>query len=162
VIVARERETRWGDDIDSVAGLGSSRPELAWPLTIAMFSLAGIPVTAGFIGKIYLIQALVDGGYTWLGVMIVVGSMISLGYYLRVVAVMWMRDSPTLTGPPLGGATPVIAGGSQESDPVAVGRQWEVAAVAIACGAATIFFGIIPQPLFDLVHHAAGSLTGIF
>ena len=67
VIVARERETRWGDDIDSVAGLGSSRPELAWPLTIAMFSLAGIPATAGFIGKIYLIQALVDGGYAWLG-----------------------------------------------------------------------------------------------
>jgi hypothetical protein len=45
---------------------------------------------------------------------------------------------------------------------VPVGRQWEVAAVAMACGAATIFFGIIPQPLFDLVHHAAGSLTGIF
>ncbi|MGH2852237.1 MAG: NADH-quinone oxidoreductase subunit N [Solirubrobacteraceae bacterium] len=162
VIVARERETRWGDDIDSVAGLGSSRPELAWPLTIAMLSLAGIPATAGFIGKIYLIQALIDGGYAWLGVLIVVGSMISLGYYLRVVAAMWMRDSPTVAGPPLGGGTPVLAGGSQEADPAPVGRQWEVAGVAMVCAAATIFFGIVPQPLFDLVHHAAGSLTGIF
>ena len=59
-----------------------------------MLSLAGIPATAGFIGKIYLIQALVDGGYTWLGVVIVVGSMISLGYYLRVIAAIWMRDAP--------------------------------------------------------------------
>jgi NADH-quinone oxidoreductase subunit N len=52
--------------------------------------LAGIPATAGFIGKFYLIDAAVDGEYAWLGVMIVVGSMLSLGYYLRVVATMWM------------------------------------------------------------------------
>src|SRR6202034_595289 len=75
VVIARERETAYGDDIDAVTGLGSQRPVLAWPLTIALLSLAGIPATAGFIGKIYLIQALVDGGYTWLAVMIVIGSM---------------------------------------------------------------------------------------
>ena len=47
-----------------------------------MLGLAGIPATAGFIGKFYLIDAAVCGGYTWLGVVIVIGSMISLGYYL--------------------------------------------------------------------------------
>jgi NADH-quinone oxidoreductase subunit N len=158
VIVARERETRYGDDIDAVAGLGSERPWLAWPLTIAMLSLAGIPATAGFIGKIYLIQALVDGGYAWLGVVIVVGSMISLGYYLRVIAAVWMRDAPApiVTAPH---ARPLLAGGSPEAD--ATGRHFEVTFVALAFAAATIFFGIVPQPLFNLVQHAAGSLTGI-
>ena len=94
VIVARERETGLGDDIASVQGLGVQRPLLAWPMTIAMLGLAGIPATAGFIGKFYLIDAAVDGDYTWLGVVIVIGSMISLGYYLRVVAAMWMTDAP--------------------------------------------------------------------
>jgi NADH-quinone oxidoreductase subunit N len=157
VIIARERETRHGDDIDAVAGLGRERPLLAWPLTIAMLSLAGIPATAGFIGKIYLIQALVDGNYTWLGVVIVGGSMISLGYYLRVVAAIWMREAPAPITTPLG-ARPVLAGGSPEAD--REGRHLEVAVVAVAFAAATVFFGIVPQPLFDLANHAAGSLTG--
>src|SRR3954452_15302451 len=91
VIIARERETGLGDHIDSVAGLGATRPILAWPMTIAMLSLAGISATAGFIGKVYLIAGAVDGGYPWLGVFILVGSMISLAYYLRVLAAMWMR-----------------------------------------------------------------------
>ena len=59
-------------------------------MTIAMLSLAGFPATAGFIGKFYLIDAAVAGDYAWLGIVIVIGSMLSLVYYLRVVAVMWM------------------------------------------------------------------------
>ena len=62
-------------------------------MTIAMLSLAGFPATAGFFGKIYLIGAAVDNGYTWLGVVIVLGSAISLAYYLRVVAAVWMRGA---------------------------------------------------------------------
>ena len=91
VIVARERETGLGDDISSLYGLGADRPLLAWPMTIAMLSLAGFPATAGFFGKVYLIDAAVDNGYAWLGVVIVIGSAISLAYYLRVVAAVWMR-----------------------------------------------------------------------
>ena len=98
VIVARERETTYGDSIDAVAGLGRERPWLAWPMTISMLALAGIPATAGFIGKFYLIDAAVAGGYTWLGVAIVVGSMISLGYYLPVIAAIWMREAPAGAG----------------------------------------------------------------
>ena len=64
-------------------------------MTIAMLSLAGIPGTVGFIGKFQLIHALVDGDYTWLAIVLVIGSMISLGYYLRVVAAMWMRRPAT-------------------------------------------------------------------
>ena len=94
VIVARERETGLGDSIQALAGLGRERPLLAWPMTISMLALAGIPATAGFMGKFYLIDAAVSGGYTWLGVVIVIGSMISLGYYLPVIAAMWMREAP--------------------------------------------------------------------
>src|ERR1700732_2217575 len=102
------------DSIRAVAGLGRERPLLAWPMTFAMLALAGIPATAGFIGKFYLIDATVSGSYTWLGVMIVVGSMISLGYYLPVVAAMWMREAPAPTA--TGGPLPARAGASPELD----------------------------------------------
>ena len=166
VIVARERETPLGDDIGSIAGLGASRPVLAWPMTLAMLSLAGIPATAGFIGKFTLIGATVNGGYTWLGIVIVVGSMISLAYYLRVVAAMWLTEAPAVR--------PAMAGGSPELDSEAadpgpasgagqgVARagpsQPEVAAVAAVFGAATLFFGIVPSPLFDVARDAGRAL----
>jgi NADH-quinone oxidoreductase subunit N len=183
VIVARERETGFGDSIEAVAGLGRERPALAWPMTVSMLALAGIPATAGFIGKFYLIDAAVSGGYTWLGVVIVIGSMISLGYYLPVIAAMWMREAPrseprTDASPapagaptPAAGALPALAGGSPELDrqppmpfvgwPDAAGARAkgsEVLFVAVVAGAATIFFGIIPQPLFELVRGAGGAL----
>jgi NADH-quinone oxidoreductase subunit N len=207
VIVARERETRalaqarnpeewptededpdgWvGDSIQTLAGLGRERPLLAWPMTISMLALAGIPATAGFIGKFYLIDAAVAGGYTWLGVVIVIGSMISLGYYLPVIATMWMSPSPTAAAAPPPSTIPAIAGGSPELDDEAEGvnpgtgapllagaggtamplatsaprLQPEVAFVAVLAGAATIFFGIVPQPLFNLVH-GVGSALGL-
>ena len=90
VVVARERETPYGDDLRALHGLGAERPWLAWPITIAMLSLAGFPATAGFFGKIYLIEAAVDNEYAFLGVAIVLGSAISLAYYLRVVAAVWL------------------------------------------------------------------------
>ncbi len=184
VIVARERETRaqaradspddWGpedqapegwvgDGIQTLAGLGRERPLLAWPMTISMLALAGIPATAGFIGKFYLIDAAVAGGYTWLGVAIVIGSMISLGYYLPVVATMWMSSAPAAAATPPPSPIPAIAGGSPELDEeLALGArlQPEVAFVAVLAGAATIFFGIVPQPLFNLVH-GVGSALGL-
>ena len=191
VIVARERETGLGDSIQAMTGLGAERPSLAWPMTVSMLALAGIPATAGFTGKFYLIDAAVSGGYTWLGVVIVVGSMISLGYYLPVIAAMWMpeapaeethaHDAPPPT--PAAGGLPALAGGSPELDgerseigqptggggaqagplaPIATGAQPEVVFVAILAGAGTIFFGIFPQPLFDLVHGAGAALGGLF
>ncbi len=163
VIVARERETGRDDSIDTLAGIGRERPWLAWPMTLAMLGLAGIPATAGFMGKFYLIDAAVSGSYTWLGVVIVVGSMISLGYYLPVIAAMWMR--PSQAPSPLAGPLPALAGGSPELDEqleAPTPTQPEVVFVAVLAGAAVLVFGIIPQPLFDLVQHAGSSFTGLF
>jgi NADH-quinone oxidoreductase subunit N len=158
VIVARERETAHGDDIESVAGLGRSRLLLAWPLTIGMLALAGIPGTSGFMGKLFLIEATVDGDYTWLGVVIVVGSMVSLAYYLRVVAAVWMRPEPTAAPAQ---AMPAIAGGSPEADAQAkgTGRCALIFGSALLCAAATVVFGIAPSPLIDWASHAANSLA---
>jgi NADH-quinone oxidoreductase subunit N len=139
-----------------------------------MLALAGIPATAGFTGKFYLIDAAVSGGYTWLGIAIVIGSMISLGYYLPVIAAMWMREAPagesSRNEPPTPAdaptpspeGLPVLAGGSPELDERAARGQPEVIFVALLASVATIFFGIVPQPLFDLVHHAGGALGGLF
>lgn len=156
VVIARERETPYGDGIRSVQGLGASRPLLAWPLTISMLGLAGLPATAGFIGKLYLIEALVEGDYTWLAVFIAVGTMISLAYYLRVVAAMWMRPD----GETVFGGAPAIAGAAPEADPIdpEAGRRIYLVGPALLAAAATIFFGIIPQPLVDFAAHAGASL----
>jgi NADH-quinone oxidoreductase subunit N len=164
VVVARERQTPYGDDIEAVRGLGAERPLLAWPLTISMLGLAGLPATAGFIGKLYLIEALVEGGYTWLAVFIAVGTMISLAYYLPVVAAMWMRPDPAGDRRRGEGATapagPAIAGASPEADPIDpdAGRRPYLLAPALLAAAAVVFFGVIPQPLVEFAEHAGASL----
>jgi NADH-quinone oxidoreductase subunit N len=159
VIVIRERETPWGDDIKSVQGLGRERPELAWPLTISMLALAGLPATSGFMGKLYLIEAAADAAHTYLGVAIVIGAMISLVYYLRVVAYMWMR--------PAAETAPAMAGGSPDADEGPEGvaaapkgtRCLAIIVPGILCAAATVFFGVIPSPLVDWANHAGASIA---
>ena len=159
VVVARERASEHGDDLASIENLGQAQPWLAWPMTIAMLSLAGFPATAGFIGKFYLIDASVSGEYTWLGIVIVVGSVVSLAYYLRVIAVMWMGryeiEMPTL---PRRRVKPV-SGWSPEADARA---HPEVTLVAVLAAAATILFGLWPNPLFDAARDIGTSLANVF
>ncbi|MBV9310269.1 MAG: NADH-quinone oxidoreductase subunit N [Solirubrobacterales bacterium] len=192
VIAAVERpgDDIAGDEIGRLAGLGARAPWLAWPMTIAMLALAGIPGTVGFIGKFQLIHALVNGNYTWLAIVLVIGSTISLGYYLRVVAMMWMRSVGAASEAPGAAPTPAlapIAGGSGEEETSgdgapsvratgngdgsgssdAVGseessRRPELAFAAILFGAASVFFGIFPSPLFNLAAHAGHALSGLF
>jgi NADH-quinone oxidoreductase subunit N len=158
VVVARERVSERGDDLASFENLGQSNPWLAWPMTIAMLSLAGFPATGGFIGKFFLIDASVDGDYTWLGIAIVVGSIISLAYYLRVVAAIWMvRYEIGMPSVPPRRVKPV-AGWSPEADTRA---QPEVAAVAIVFAVATIVFGLWPDPLFDAAREMGASLSNL-
>ena len=158
VVIARERVSERGDDISSLENLGQSQPWLAWPMTIAMLSLAGLPATAGFIGKFYLIDAAVAGDYAWLGVVIVIGAVVSFAYYLRVVAVMWLGsvevELPTV--PPR--SVKPVSGWSPEGD---LRAQPEVAAIAILFAALTILFGIWPDPLFDAAKDVSTSLSGL-
>jgi len=169
VLVINERQNGFSDDISSLKGMGKERPALAWTLTIAMLALAGLPPTAGFIGKLYLIQALVEADWTWLGVMIVIGTMISLAYYLRVVAMVWMspsEESPATDSIETSDLPAAIAGAGttpgHEFDDSNAHRRWYLIGPAVVFAAVTLFFGIIPQPLVEFAQHAGYALPPLF
>jgi NADH-quinone oxidoreductase subunit N len=99
VVALALREDRTKGEIDELAGLHATRPFFAAVMAISMFALAGIPGTAGFMGKYQLFAAAVeqwtvsgDKDMLWLAVLGVLNSALSLAYYLRVPVVMYMRD----------------------------------------------------------------------
>ena len=124
-----------------------------------MLALAGLPATAGFIGKLYLIEALVEGDYTWLAVFIAVGTMISLAYYLRVVAAMWMRPEGEIGSGSHAGDRRRLARGRPDRPrgrpPLVPGRPRRARR-----GGRPSSSAIIPQPLVDFAAHAGASLFG--
>ena len=156
VIVARERETPYGDNIRAMRGLGAERPLLAWPLTISMLALAGLPATAGFIGKLYLIEALVEADYTWLARL----HRDRHDDLSRLLPARGRGDVDAPRGRGRAGATPAIAGASPEADPVdpEAGRRIYLVGPALLAAAVTVFFGVIPQPLVEFAEHAGASL----
>jgi NADH-quinone oxidoreductase subunit N len=81
-----------GEELSDYEGLAKSRPLVAALMLVFMFSLTGIPPTAGFIGKFNLFMAAIKAGYTWLVVIAVIFSAISAYYYLRVVMNMYMKE----------------------------------------------------------------------
>lgn len=83
-----------------LAGLGRRHPFAGAVLTLSMLSLAGVPPTIGFVGKLLLFKAAVDAGLVNLALVGILGSIISVGYYLRVVYFLWMKE-PTREVRPL-------------------------------------------------------------
>ena len=80
------------DHYDSFNGLGRKNPFMAFMLTIAMLSLAGIPLTAGFIGKFMMFSSVLSEYHVWLVVLAVVNAVIGIFYYLRVVVAMYFKE----------------------------------------------------------------------
>ncbi len=74
------------------AGIGFRRPLLSLTLGIMIFSLAGIPPMAGFIGKFYLFMSALEGGYVWLAIIGVLNSVVSVYYYLKLTVYMYLKD----------------------------------------------------------------------
>lgn len=92
VIIMLRSEGFRGENIHDYEGLAKHHPLAAALMLIFMFSLTGIPPTAGFIGKLYVFLAAINAGYTWLVVIAVIFSAISAFFYLRIVMFMYMRD----------------------------------------------------------------------
>jgi NADH-quinone oxidoreductase subunit N len=90
--VERRGVTR-GLELDDYAGLGLRRPFLGFAMALFMFSLAGIPPTAGFFAKYYVFNAAIAKGLVTLAIIGVLNSALSLYYYLRVIVVMYMRKA---------------------------------------------------------------------
>jgi NADH-quinone oxidoreductase subunit N len=127
VVAENSRDWDEGERLAGFAGLGRRRPWLAGSMSVAMLALAGLPPTAGFIGKLTVIGAVVDGGHAWLAFAVVIGSLISLAYYLRVIAVMWFKDAP------------------EGAEAAPTRRAPELVAIALVAAALTIAIGVMPS-----------------
>lgn len=80
------------EDIDSYKGLGYRSPLVGTAMVVFLISLAGLPPTAGFIGKLFVFASLLDAQWVWLAVVGAINSVISLYYYVRIVRNMFLRD----------------------------------------------------------------------
>ena len=109
-ILQMRRDGEYVETISDLAGLSRGRPMMALALAICMFSLAGIPPLAGFLGKFYVFKAAVDAGLIWFAVAGVVLSVVGAYYYLRIVKLMYFDEpaaafdaSPSLSVTAVGG-----------------------------------------------------------
>jgi NADH-quinone oxidoreductase subunit N len=142
VVAARERELGERATLDNVSGWGWERPLLGVAMWIFMLAFAGLPLTGGFVGKFYVFAAAYDSGMWWLVLAGVIGTAISLYYYLAVIRSLYMR-MPEVRLAPAGGSPP---------------REALLQTSVVACMAITVgaFFAV--QPLIDLAEKAAVQL----
>jgi NADH-quinone oxidoreductase subunit N len=94
VVIALNRGGAELVDLNDYAGLIQRQPGLTHALALFMFALTGFPPLAGFVGKWYIFDLAVRNGWAWLAVVGAVASVISAGYYLYVVVLMYMRPAP--------------------------------------------------------------------
>jgi NADH-quinone oxidoreductase subunit N len=130
--------------IEDYRGLGFRAPVVAAAMTIFLFSLTGLPVTVGFVGKFYLLAALVRGGeqYIWLAIVAVINTVISLFYYARIFKAMYLEtsDDVALTRLPVS-ATAIVL----------------LAVLAVP----TVLLGVFWGPLFDLAESSVKFFAGL-
>lgn len=91
ILVSKKGDTN--GNVADFAGLGFKHPLLALAMTLFLFSLAGVPPAAGFIGKFYLFSGAIQKGYIWLAVIGVLNSAASVYYYLRIMVYMYFKES---------------------------------------------------------------------
>ena len=129
------------EDLDDYRGLSARRPWIAGAFAAVLFSLAGVPLTAGFIGKFYLVAAGAGASLWALLVVLVLTSTIGLYYYIRIVVVMYVRPPVASTPAPPPGPT-----------------RFAGAPVMGALIALLFFLGIYPGPLVHLIQHVVSGL----
>ena len=128
-----EEDRRDASELADYEGLFWTHPVAAVVLTIAMLSLAGIPLTIGFIAKFYLLMAGIGGALWVLVWALIIGSAIAIYYYLRVVITMTRQSS--------------------ESPRAAQRLEWDSLAATVLLGVTIIALGVYPQPVIDLVRN---------
>jgi len=134
-VVAVER-TRHGEvGLIDLRGLGKTSPAIAGILSLSLLSLAGIPPTAGFVGKLLVFRAGLDADLTWLVVIGVLSTVVAAFFYLRIAGMMFLEEPDPERAPP---------------------AQSSGMSLAIAVAAAlVVFLGIQPQPILRLAESAA-------
>ncbi len=127
-------------DLEAYTGLGWRQPVVATVMTIFLLSLAGFPLTGGFIGKVYILRAAVERGLLLLAIVLVLASLVSYWYYLRVAWFMWFRTAE--------GAAPAALPALSPS----------VRYTLVLTAAVVIVLGVFPGPLIDAAERSAASL----
>jgi NADH-quinone oxidoreductase subunit N len=143
VVLARERELNRPVSMDDLAGLGWERPLLGLALATFMLGFAGLPLTGGFFGKLYVFAAAYEAGWWWLMLAGIVATVISLYYYLAVIRAMYMRSGAELQFAVAGGSPP---------------RLFVLDAAVVGCVAVAVATFFAVQPFIDLAQDAASSL----
>src|SRR6266567_978873 len=92
IIVMVGKKGEANNNVADYAGFGFKHPVLGMAMSIFLFSLAGVPPAAGFIGKFYLFSGAIQAGYVWLAIIGVLNSAVSVYYYLRIMVFMYMKD----------------------------------------------------------------------
>jgi NADH-quinone oxidoreductase subunit N len=143
VVAARERELGVPVTFANMAGFGWERPLLGISMWAFMLGFAGFPLTGGFVGKFYVFAAAYRHGWTWLVIVGVIATLVSLYYYLGLVRAMFMRRTEDLQLAPIGGSPP---------------RDALLQTAVVTCLVVTVgsFFAV--QPLIDLAKHASNAL----
>jgi len=127
-------------DIGAYSGLAWREPLIAAVMTVFLLSLAGFPFTGGFIGKVFILRAALERGLIALAVVLVLTSLVSYWYYLRVAWYMWFRDRPA-------GETAVAV-----ALPATMRTALVVAAIAV------VVLGVFPGQLLELAERSAATL----
>jgi NADH-quinone oxidoreductase subunit N len=125
---------------EDLAGLGRRNPAVALPFTLFLISLAGIPPTSGFFGKLFIFQSAIEGGFTWLAVLGLLNSVLAAYYYLRVIVFLYMKEPQP---------------GAVEAVPMKSGY---VTAAMVLASALVLYFGLLPGRSLDMAISAAQSL----
>jgi len=89
------------DSIADLTGLARRKPRIALAMAVLMFAAAGIPPTAGFLSKMFVLLAAMHGGYAWLAALGVVTSVVATFYYLRIIKLMYFDDAVASIAAPL-------------------------------------------------------------
>ena len=139
ILVGRKKDSYL--NIYDYSGLGFQHPALAATMAIFMLALAGIPPTAGFVGKFYIFSAAVKAGYIWLAIIGVMNSLVSVYYYLRITVLMYMRPAEAELGP----------------IPFTYGLTFAVALTALA----TLAIGIFPGFFYDMAVNSVKIFPGL-
>ena len=143
VVAARERELARPVTFDGLAGLGWERPGLGIAMSLFMFGFIGLPPAGLFLGKFYAFSAAVERGWTWLAIVGVIATVISIYYYAGVVGAMYFRRSIEVRLAPAGGSPP---------------RDWALSATVVAAVVVTIGSFVAAGPLLDIARDAVSSL----
>jgi len=125
--------------LEDYEGVGRSSPLMAATLAIFLLSLIGIPMTGGFFAKFYVFSAAMKSHLIGLTMIAVINSAVGAYYYLRIIVVMYMRESRK--------EVPIM--------PVPIGLAW---ALAIST-AATIYLGVLPNSLLQYAQHSAQEMV---